>query len=183
MDVGALMDGVLLDEARVVCIGNSRDEALAREVSEILWNARRRPVLTTSKHQNLRAQAGIAASAAVHFAILDAEAAIEASGRNLDSEDNNSLDDSASDESIVLQQSADRQLPSYTPGGIADGRRARRANAVLHLENARIDGIFAKVVSGAGDPAKRARVSALPLYAEDAQRPQSPERARLPKRV
>jgi hypothetical protein len=80
-DPGMLMDGVLLQDAQVACIGGERDEALCRDVAQILTDSGCRPFVVTKHSKRRRKQEGIATSRSMRFLVDDMQHSLEMSGR------------------------------------------------------------------------------------------------------
>lgn len=98
-DPGTLMDGVLLQDAQVACIGGERDEALCRDVAQILTASGRRPFVAFKGSKRRRKREGIAHSRSLHIFRDDMQRALEASGRLPHGPGGPGADDSESSES------------------------------------------------------------------------------------
>ena len=151
-DFAYFMDGIFLDDAQVLCIGNRRDEMLAAEVTRLLMLANKNATLS-ARYKRQRSTRGIAVSSSVHNLREDTQAALLASGHDrIDSDD--------SDESVDLSTVAASSSSRFYSMDVDLRHRPRRAKRFL-LEHERVQEVLDRVVS------KQGSVAALPLFYED----------------
>ena len=129
-DVNAVMDGVFLDSAGVLCIGGERDAMVAAEVTECLSMARRRPHVT-AQYRARRRRAGIAVSHSVQGGRREAQERLEASGRQ--------ADDGGDSDQGDAQEAAWWRGAIHSASDLADFRRDRKRVAPRALCSTRVD--------------------------------------------
>ena len=81
LNVNAIMDGVYLDSARVLCIGGERDARIADEVTQCLLAAQRKPFVS-ERFKKARLKQGLAVSHSVDRVRDEMQQWLDASGRS-----------------------------------------------------------------------------------------------------
>jgi len=144
-----LMDSVALDTMHVTCCGNPRDERIAQEVTEILLQAGKKPLLRGQRHMKQREEEGIHISRFVTSLRQEERAWMEASGR-------------AVQESEASESEMSQILDGFGVGDVTNANlRALRSGARRppRLESsAVVDALAGVVVDG--------EVRGLPLFKE-----------------
>ena len=187
-DPGTLMDGVLLQDAQVACIGGERDETLCRDVAQILAASGRHPIVASKGSKRRRRREGIDHSRSLQILRDETRRALEASGRlshgpgrpgAVDSESSESSSNSG-EGGVQLGGSTkvrpcghqggastrNRRAPADTlrirrPGDVSDLRQARRAKALPAMQlSARVEQVLQRVVA-------KGRVAGQPAYKEE----------------
>ena len=187
-DPGTLMDGVLLQDAQVACIGGERDEALCRDVVKSLMASGRHPFVASKDCKRRRRREGINHSRSLQNLRDDLQRALEASGRLPHGPGGPGADDSEISESsgdsgqggVRLGGSktvrpcghrgsastqnglAPADLGIQRPGDVSDMRQERRAKSMPAMQlSAKVAKVLQKVVDDGGG------VAAQPVFMQD----------------
>jgi hypothetical protein len=159
-DAGALMDEVLLRDAKVSCIGHPRDEAICLDVAKAMLAMGRRPKIAERSRAKQTAD-GIATSHAVDRARQLQVASLMESGRH------NHLSDASSESELGddnAQDSSDDCLGEWsTLGSLRAAMAARTDKSHPSLDVPELSEEFC-------DKSRGGRVEGLPLFYEDPRR-------------
>ena len=182
------MGGVLLQDAHVACIGGGRDEALCRDVAQILTSSGRHPFVKHKSSKRRRRREGIDHSRSLQILRDETRRALEASGQlshgpgRIGADDSESSDNSSNSGEGGVQlggstkvrpcghqggaSTRNRPAPADTLGirrlgEVSDMRQARRAKALPAMQlSARAEQVLQHVVA-------KGHVAAQPAYKED----------------
>ena len=161
MDPGNLMDCVLLDDAKVQCIGGERDTSIVRSVARSLYEAGRRPLLGERRVRARKRGAVGFESMAMMNTRADALAALVRSGRRAHGHGVAESSSNSSSSSSISHQ--DRARGRAVGRNVGAERQARRAAAMPAIKNTGVDATLTRV-------AQQGSVATLPLYVGEARR-------------
>ena len=136
-NLNAVMDGVYLDCAKVLCIGGERDAMVVDEVTQCLLAARRKPFLT-ERFKKARLNQGLAVSHSIHRIRDETQQWLQASGRS-----------SQVDVHATNAHAAPAAWHNFiNPEDVQQLRRDRlHAGSVSGLSNARVNDVLQETVT------------------------------------
>ena len=153
-DAGAIMDEVLLRDAKVTCIGHPRDERICREVAKAMFAFGRRPIVS----ERFRGADGVVTSRTIDRARLLHKSSVDESGRHghVSASSEEDGEEGEEDDGIGAGAMAQWSTPSRLKSEMAD--RASRAEPSLNMPA--VSAVYSAKL-------QRGRVAGLPVYQED----------------
>ena len=136
----------MLQEAKVTCIGNARDEAVCQEVARVLLEAGRLPAVVRRAYKRQRLEEGVTSSRTIRNLLQEQQGALEKDGRY--------FDDSTSDG----EDEAESSRP-WVPADVRTAIRRRREAAIGEARHGVIRTALKSAVEGG--------LHSLPVYRVD----------------
>jgi hypothetical protein len=161
IDAGALMDAVLLEEARVKCIGHPRDEMICQEVASVFAGMHRLPLVVHPAKRIKRVQEGIHSSRSIQNLREDEHMRLATSGRLVEYREDTSA------ESVSENETASLPHPPVGPTWV--GTHTKHG-LVAALQSRRQAGMPAMHIPAVDETLQRATVHGLknlPWFQED----------------